>query len=564
MNSLANRLAVRAAGRHGVTGFTSQPQPKSLGEAARGRQVIAGNLLFAGQLVELNGKSPWDVAPPSADFSAALHGFAWLDDLAVIGTAEAQRIAQDWTHDWIRRYGKRAGPGWMPWLVGRRQIRWITHAIALMNGADGDQTRAMIDTMGRQARYVQRNWTRTRPGFARFEALTGYVQSATALTGMERHLPAALSDLAEVLQRDIDADGAVPSRNPEELLEIFALLTWTTEVMRDTGRKPDPALDASIARIAPVLRSLRLADGGLARFHGGGRGRPGLLDLALRQSRLRPAMSDGQAMGYGRLQSGAVTIIADCAPPQLGPGSGRAHASSLAIQMTSGRDPVLVSCGAGMRLGPEWRRAGRATPSHSTLVLAGYSSARMARKGEALVEGPKSVTCHVQRAGGATTLAMTHDGWRATHGLTHERTLTLAEDGRLVRGEDGLSALAGEDRQVFDRVLRHTDDASLAFQLHFHLHPDVRPVLDMGGQAVSLTLKSGEVWVFRQMLADGDSAAELSISPSVYLDSRHVTPRATKQIVLSGRVSGYGGAVHWSLACPVARVRRRHQAPMIL
>ncbi len=53
----------------------------------------------------------------------------------------------------------------------------------------------------------------------------------------------------------------------------------------------------------------------------------------------------------------------------------------------------------------------------------------------------------------------------------------------------------------------------------------------MGGTAVSLALKSGEIWVFRH-----DGAAGLSLQPSVYLERGRLKPRAAKQIVLSGRM----------------------------
>lgn len=565
MSGLSQRMALARARRHGVTGFVSQPTPKTHGEPARGQQMLAGQLHFAGELVELDGRDLWQIPLPSLDFSAALHGFAWLDDLAAVGKPEAGALAQMLVQDWIKRFGDGSGPGWAPWLVGRRQMRWITHAIRLMNGLEGADTARFIDMMGRQAHLLDRKWNATRPGFSRFEALAGLVHSASALSGMETRLQPALRSFSGVLQSDIDPHGGIPSRNPEELLEVFALLTWTADVLRDNGQNPDPALDTAIARIAPVLRSLRHADGGLARFQGGGRGRPGLLDLALRQSRLRPALAKGQAMGYARMASQSVSVIADAAEPLYGPGSGRAHASSLAFQMTSGRHPLIVSCGAGMRFGENWRQAGRATPSHSTLVLQGYSSARQGRKGLALADGPTDVTCDMQVMGSAETLLLSHNGWGQTHGLSHLRSLTLAGDGRLLAGEDSLAALSPEDRNRLDRVLRHTGPGGLDYKLHFHLHPDIRAELDMGGQAVSLTAPGGEVWVLRGKAAEGQEPITLAVAPSVYLDARHLSPRATKQIVLTSRLTGYASGVHWSLACPLGPPqRRRRPAPMVL
>jgi hypothetical protein len=143
---------------------------------------------------------------------------------------------------------------------------------------------------------------------------------------------------------------------------------------------------------------------------------------------------------------------------------------------------------------------------------------------------------------------MSHDGWRRTHGLTHLRNLTLEDGGTLLRGEDALGSLHAADRAALDAAYRRLpDDTGLRYAIRFHLHPDVRATIDLGGTAVSLALPSGETWVFRH-----SCAAELSLMPSVYFDSRRLTPRATKQIVLSARMKGYGVVLGWSLARPIA------------
>ena len=77
----------------------------------------------------------------------------------------------------------------------------------------------------------------------------------------------------------------------------------------------------------------------------------------------------------------------------------------------------------------------------------------------------------------------------------------------------------------------------------FHLHPDVHAELDMGGAAVSMALKSGEIWIFRH-----DGAAQLTLAPSVYLERGRLSPRATKQIVLGSTVMDYATRIGWTLA----------------
>ena len=81
------------------------------------------------------------------------------------------------------------------------------------------------------------------------------------------------------------------------------------------------------------------------------------------------------------------------------------------------------------------------------------------------------------------------------------------------------------------------------FEIRFHLHPDVDATVDLGGAAISMALKSGEIWVFRH-----DGIHKLSLEPSVYLERNRLKPRASLQILLSGRAMGHATRVRWSLS----------------
>jgi uncharacterized heparinase superfamily protein len=231
-----------------------------------------------------------------------------------------------------------------------------------------------------------------------------------------------------------------------------------------------------------------------------------------------------------------------------------ATASSLAFELVSGAVPVIVSAGSGQVLGPEWHQAGRATANHSTLSLMGYASARLARGAtradaarQNFASGPRIVEVQQSEMKTAEAISLSHDGWRATHGLVHLRALQLAHDGSLLRGEDGLAAMTATDRATLDRVLaRLKDGEGLRYAVRFHLHPDAEAKIDMGGTAVSIQLPNRETWVFRH-----SGQARLGLAPSVYLDEDRLRPRATKQIVLWAALNGYGSAVSWTLARPV-------------
>lgn len=542
--------ARRASRARPATGFVSQPEPKTIGHFARGRQLVAGNFLFSGSLTEAKGTSIWDIAADNAIVADELQGCAWLDDLAAVGDAKARACAKDWVWEWINRYGRGRGPGWTPDLVGLRLIRWIQHGFFLLRGQEKDASAAFYRSLAQQTIFLSRRWSKSQHGLPRFEALTGMIYAGLSLEGMERHVDPAVAALARECSKEIDDTGGIPTRNPEELLEVLTLLTWAVQALTEMDRQPPAPILTAIARITPTLRALRHADGGLARFHGGGRGLDGRLDHALAASGDKTRPGEGLHMGYARLSAGRTSLVADAMPPPTGPTSVNAHASTLAIELTSGRRPLLVNCGSGRSFGEEWRRAGRATPSHSTLCIDGYSSSRLgppsrlaASRQELLVDIPQNVVAEFSTLHDGRRLEMSHDGFRLTHGLTHARTLDLAVDGRGMVGEDLLTTLTDLDKQKFEVAVDQSALQGVQYALRFHLHPDVDATIDMGGAAISMALKSGEIWILRH-----DGHAQMTLEPSVYLENGRLKPRPTQQVVLSGRTMAYATRVRWSLA----------------
>ena len=513
-----------------------------MGSHARGKQLTAGTILLAGHLAEAPDTSLWDLAPDPA-FVAEAQGFHWLDDLAAHGTQAAGKRAQAWTWDWITRYGTGQGPGWTPDLTGRRIIRWVHHATFLLSGRDRADTDAFYRALSAQSAYLARRWKAAASGLPRFEALTGLVYAGLSLIGMDRLVAPAIAALAEACQADIDAEGGIPSRNPEELMEVLTLLTWSASAMTEAAHPVPAPVTAAITRIAPALRALRHADGGLARFHGGGRGMEGRLDQALAGAGVRAGPPPAVAMGFARLAGRRTSVIVDAAAPPGGRFAVMAHASTAAFEMTSGRRPVIVSCGSGLSFGADWRRAARATPSHSALCLEGASSSRLSAGGEALEERAAIVTSRLIPGAEGTDLYLEHDGWLASHGLIAGRSLTLSHDGRRLSGVDSLTALTADARRRFQDLMTTTAMAAGAFSIRFHLHPEVDARLDMADTAVSLALRSGEIWVFRH-----SGQARLSLAPSAYLEAGRLNPRPSLQIVLRGQARGFDSRIGWTLA----------------
>lgn len=545
-----NRLhAIWACLSPPAAAFTMMSDTRVTGSVERGRRLAAGDFLFAGHHLPAPGLDIWDLSMPNAEFEAAVHGFEWLDDLTAVCDFQTNRLARNWTHDWIRRFGLGAGSGWTPELTGRRVLRWINHADQLLAGQGRAKSDAFRRSLSAQTVFLSRRWKTARRGLARFEALAGLVQGSAALSGMDGHMRKASRALARECGSCIDSHGSIASRNPEELLEIFFLLNWAAAALRLAGRPPEDAHRAAVTAMAPVLRRLRHVDGSLARFHGGGPGTVDKLDWALANAGVKGAAARRQqlAMGYARVAHGRTTMIVDVAPPAA---TANAHASTLAFELTSGLHPLVVNCGSGEALGKSWRMVARTTASHSTLDVEGYSSSRFAAPGgamsgstERIVHAPARVTLERNDYNDGTCIVAGHDGYQGRCGLNHWRRLQVDPEGCNVHGEDVLLAASDDGRKRFDALLSAQRLEGVPFNIRFHLHPDVEAEADEEGRDVSMWLRNGETWKFG---CRGD--VQLALEPSDFLESASSSPRRTIQIVLSGFAMEYSTRVSWILA----------------
>ncbi len=527
-------------------GLIATPEPWTTGDFDRGLRILSGKIVFTGHMMDIGESSIWNHKPPSPLFAAELHGFRWLDDLATYGDARAMGTAQAWILDWIDGFGMGLGPGWSADVTGRRLIRWINHSAFLLHGLSQSRRDKICQSMALQTRLLSTSWRHLPAGRGRFEALAGLICAAQSLAGMQSILPPALTALVKECQAQIDVHGTIASRNPEELLDIFSLLTWVKQSLELTHAPIPEALTKSLASIAPVLRSLRHGDGTLARFHGGGQGSEYVLDQALAISGIRASALQDSAMGFARLAAGATSLIADAAAPPLGQERFTSHASTCAFELSVGRSRVIVNCGSGLRFGEDWHQAGRSTASHATLAIEGLSSSRFAapkRNGtRPFIETPSLVMVEKTRAVDGVRLQMNHNGYQKSHGLIHARTLDLPVDSKGLVGEDELYAPDESDVRLL-QAAQAKSESPLHFSIRFHLHPEVTPNLEPDSASVSLTLATGDIWVFRCQ-----PGVELALDESVYFEDGRQFPRPSQQIVLTGVIKEITTRVRWSLA----------------
>jgi uncharacterized heparinase superfamily protein len=538
-----NRMAARraqSAGRPDIA--ETLPEPVLFGDADRGLALVAGTWRAVGHELALGERSIWAMPVSDRRLEPVRQSFAWLDDLGALGNRAARERAQDWLLDWVRRYGRGHGPGWRPPIAGARVRQWTAHAAMLAKGLSPRDADRFWRALAVQQRYLLQTWNRAEPGLNQIHALTGLVWSGIVLPHKGHRM--AMAELGQRAEAYIDAKGEVASRRPEDLAEALILLIWTARLLENAGQHAPPAHLSAIVRGVPVLRPLRMGDGSFARFHGGGQGDPDRLDQALAELRIGVQSRPPLSMGYCRLTGGRTALVLDAAPPPAGRHALHAHASTLAFEMSVGRQPVVVNAGPGRVFGPSWGLLSRQTAAHSTVEVDGHGSARIRASGlvarsfgPRLTGGPALVSLNQAQDATGQWLLATHDGYAARHGIIHERRAFVDARGTEVRGEDILSVPDARARTQFDRAAGRR---AIFYAARFHLHPAVRAEHDEVRQLVALVLPSGEIWVFRC------SGGEIALDPSTYFDPHAAHPIDTSQIVVRAGLRDYLGQILWS------------------
>ena len=506
-------------------------------DASFADEVGAGSFGLAGAVANLGGRSPFAVKPPSLAWARELHGFGWLRHLEEARSGEDRAIARELAGDWIGRSRGQLEHAWEPEVVGRRILSWLSHAGLLLDGADRKRYAAVMRSLTDQITYLTTAWRDAPDGYPRLIALIGLVHAALCIAGHERQLAQSQALLVAELERQVSADGGHISRNPWVLVELLLDLLPLRRCFAARGKKPEPALLASIYRMTAMLRHLRLGDGALARFNGMGAGERDALANVLAYDEGASALPPmAVRSGYVRLERGSTVVLADAAPPPPMELAGAACAGCLSFELSSGPELVLVNGGFPGQAEASRRPVARATPSNNTLCLGERSSSRLVRDArlESEIGGPPlrhpdTVTCAVREAEGAIELDASHDGYVEGLGLIHTRTLKLDTTGARLEGQDRLGPEKGIVRFAWD----------VPYSIHFHLHPSVEARVGASPEVAELWLDSGELW---QLTAAGAAA---SIEESLYFADA-AGPQPAQQVVL--RAQCYGAAeVSWTL-----------------
>ncbi|HWA01385.1 MAG TPA: heparinase II/III family protein [Caulobacterales bacterium] len=512
-----------------------------VGDAIRGADIARGVWRVAAERMMGEYAIPWERPHPSRHFTARLHAFAWLADLAAANAPE--RIVA-LTESWVEAFGEWDELAWDAELTAERVFAWLSWGRPAFEQGAPVARAALMRSAARQVRLLlmaqselgDRHCGAIKAGAALVLA------GAAGFPDADRLIAQGEEMLIEACAKQFLPDGGHLSRSPEALAESFYDL-MTAHTVLETHGDPSPVIRDALPKLANMLRMLRMGDGGLGAFQGGSENSPASVDAALaRVGGDARAFQFATHSAYQRLEAKELVVLFDVggAPPPAF--SERAHAGALAFELSSGRERLIVNVGAARELEPAGRQAARATNAHSTLVLADALSASLEEqrrgKGAARLSGPTLDDVRRSSDESGVTVQGRHDGYRAQFGLLHRRYLFVDHVGRNLRGIDELM------RPV--RAKGPNIKQPIPFVARFHLHPSVYASA-IEHQMVLLQTPGGQRWRFRT------DAPNVAIEPSIYWAGRTV-PQDTLQIVLSGAADpqGHGlsppNRIRWALA----------------
>jgi len=529
------------------------PQDLRTADPTRASEIYAGRFAFAGKIVICDGRSPFEIEPPSEEWSDQLLGFGWLRHLRAAESAITRANARALVDEWISLQSAfDAVDGWRPDLVARRIISWLCQAPLVLHEADMRFYRRFLRNLTRQVRYLRRTYGATRDGVPRLQAIMALNYAALCMQGQARMLKGVTRLLTGELERQVLPDGGHASRNPGALVELLLDLLPLRQTFAARNVPPPAALNNAIDRMMPMLRFFRHGDGNFALFNGMGSTRTDLVSTVLAYDDARGTpVANAPHSGYQRVQVADSVLIVDAGRPPPMPLSYEAHAGCLSFELSSRNHRIVVNCGLPETNRETWRHVARASAAHSTVIFNDTSSCRFLTSeslkpllGAPILSGPSDVQVSRQERDNGLTLRLSHDGYASRYGVIHQRTLRLAFDGRRLDGEDVFAPAHGESLPA-----RRGDN----FAVRFHLHPLVKASRHSDGHGVMLVLPSREVWTF-------DAYEErVDLEESVYLAGPD-GPRRSVQIVIYGQARAVP-RVHWTLSHQDAQepVRRAEQ-----
>jgi len=437
--------------------------------------------------------------------------------------------------DWLDRFGRYDHYSWAADITAERLINWLSQYDYFCREADDEFRGSLLRSIVRQTRHLSGVARRTEPGAKRVRVAKSLIYVGACLPSAQSQLDRGLAMLEDEVRRCIHPDGGAAERCPSLQHSILRDLIDVRSTLAASLQESSSLIQGAIDRATPMLRSMRLGDGGLGVFNGGFEEKDWQIDKTISKSgSTGNPLGRAPHTGFQRITAGRTTIMMDSGsrpPPRY---DSRAHAGLLSCEMSVGRGRMIVNCGSSWDENSEWSAVGRTTAAHSTLVIENRNSSRI-NGGGGLSRRPANIQSDQRSQDGASLIEASHDGYAPAYGVVHIRRIYLSPNGQDVRGQD-----------ILKRASKTLWNPKAQFSIRFHLHPEVRidsmSIWRKRGQIIEISRPGDGNW---QFCLEGGVAIE--VKDSFYQGTRNER-RRTRQIVLSGEYRGTEPrAVRWAI-----------------
>ena len=159
------------------------PQYLRTADATRATEIYAGRFAFAGKVVICDGRSIFEMEPPSEEWAKTLLGFGWLRHLRAADSAITRANARALVDEWITLQGSWHPVAWRPDVLSRRIISWLSQAPLVLQDADMAFYRRFLRSLVRQVRYLRHTAGDARRGVARMQSAIALTYAALCIAG---------------------------------------------------------------------------------------------------------------------------------------------------------------------------------------------------------------------------------------------------------------------------------------------------------------------------------------------------------------------------------------------
>ena len=177
------------------------PQDLRTADATLATEIYSGRFAFAGKVVVCDGRSIFEMEPPSDEWATALLGFGWLRHLRAAESGITRANARALVDEWITLQGTWHPVAWRPDVLSRRIISWLSQAPLVLQDADVRFYRRFLRSLVRQVRYLRHTAGDARRGVARMQAEIALTYAALCIAGQARHIKSATERLRHEIGR---------------------------------------------------------------------------------------------------------------------------------------------------------------------------------------------------------------------------------------------------------------------------------------------------------------------------------------------------------------------------